>query len=97
MRLPVAEIERLQYAFRAKSVNSFAGDGRRSARSFVETEVVTIIGGVVNGPDGLTGESVERVDDSAVFAAMEQDDPAARHHRAAETLANVDLPQSWRT
>src|SRR6516162_6119836 len=50
--LPRGEIEAVQSALRAEGVDAPSSHGRRRARSFVKAEVVSVLCGIFEGPDG---------------------------------------------
>src|SRR5262245_23495700 len=80
----------------AEGVDPAAGDGGSGARSFVESEIVTVAGGVVELPDRAASLCVQRFDHFLVPDAMEQDQAALRDHRSAESLADVPFPNHRR-
>ena len=86
----------MQHALRAERVDAPAGDGRGGARSFVEAEIVAILGRVIENPDRGAGLGVERLDDLFGAYAMKQDQPAGRYHRTGEALSDVLFPDHRR-
>src|SRR5262249_38778439 len=91
------EVDTVECALGAESVNASPGDGGGGARSFVETKIVAVACRIVVQPDGLASSRIERLANFLGASAMEKDQSRLRHNRRAESLPDILLPYDCRT
>src|SRR5678815_5152166 len=86
----------MEEAFGAIGVDFSICDRRCGAGSFIETEVITVGGGIIEGPDRLASFGIQSLDSFLVFQPVKQDELATSHRGAAESLADFSLPKQAR-
>src|SRR5262249_45303410 len=64
------EVEAVQRALGPEGIDTAIGNRRCGTRAFVETEVVAIMGGVIESPDRFAGQCVTVLDHFLVFEPM---------------------------
>ncbi len=82
----------MELSFRSEGVHAPVGDDRNGPRSFVEAEVVAVVGPVREAPLAHARPRVERLDDLFATPAMKQNDAPADDDRAGEAFPARDLP-----
>jgi hypothetical protein len=93
--LPGREVDAVQHAVGAVREDAASGNHRRGARPFIESEIVSIPGGVVEDPDGLAGECRHRFHGLAIVDAMEEHQPVTNDRGARKSGADIALPEKW--
>src|SRR5262249_45709875 len=90
------QFQAVHLALRPECVDVLPWDQWWGGGAGVEIEIVHVFGGICELPLLLAVGSVEAFDNSLVAHAMEEDQSAARHDRAAPAFADGALPGDTR-
>src|SRR5204863_9634187 len=90
------ELEAEEDAFRAEGVAVFGSENGRAARAVVVAVGVAEVAGVLMGPEGLAGESVEALDDFLTLAVVMEDKALAENGGSAVPFTDLLGPDEGR-